>query len=287
MSLKKDILAKVSAVPPLPEVIIKLRECCNDPDVDYGEMARVIELDAGLTSSILRLANSAYFGCKGSISSVQFAMTRLGLKRVHQMALAVCVAPMVRGPVAGYALDAESLWEHSLATAMAAELLAQNLDDVDASDAYTAAMLHDLGKNVLGMFVENEMEEIRRLVRDEAHSFDEAERAVLGTDHAAVAGMLLRHWGLPEYIVEAVRWHHKPAAAESDNRLLDVVHVADILCMDIGWGLGSDGLQYRQDEKTASRVKVDNAMGELIVCRVLNGLEEMRELFELTEEGVH
>lgn len=287
MNLRREILAKVSAVPPLPEVIVKLRECCNDPDIDYSEMAHVIELDAGLTASILRLANSAYFGCRGTVSSVQFAMTRLGLRRVHQMALSVCVAPMMQSPVSGYALGAESLWQHSLATAMAAEILAKKTKNVEASEAFTAGMLHDLGKSVLGMFVENEMVEIRRLVRDEAHSFDEAERAVLGTDHAAVAGMLLRHWQLPHNIVEAVRWHHKPASAEGENPLLDVIHLADILCMDIGWGQGDDGLEYRQDRTAATRMKIDNATGELIVCSVLQGLEEMKELFEMTGQGVH
>ena len=287
MSLKREILSKVSAVPPLPEVIIKLRDCCNDPDVNYSEMAKVIETDAGLTSSILRLANSAYFGCAGSISSVQFAMTRLGLKRVHQMALAICVAPMARNEVVGYDLSAESLWEHSLATAMACSHLAKETGYDEASDAFTAGMLHDMGKSVLGMFVSDDIDEIRRLVDEEGYAFDEAERAVLGTDHAAVAGMLLRHWKVPEHIAGAVRWHHKPERSEGDQRLTDLIHVADILCMDIGWGGGRDGLEYKQDCDAARRLKVDNATGERIVSEVLEELHELKALFELVEEGVH
>lgn len=287
MSLKREILSKVSSVPPLPEVIIKLRDCCNNPDINYKEMAKVIETDAGLTSSILRLANSAYFGCSGSISSVQFAMTRLGLKRIHQMALAICVAPMARNEVAGYDLSAESLWEHSLATAMTCSHLAMETGYSEASDAFTAGMLHDLGKSVLGMFVDDEIVEIRRLVDDEEYAFDEAERAVLGTDHAAVAGMLLRHWKVPPHITEAVRWHHSPERCEGDRRLTDLIHVADILCMDIGWGGGRDGMEYRQDCEAARRVGVDNATGERIVSQVLEELLELKELFELTEEGVH
>lgn len=286
MSMKTEILSKVRAVPPLPEVILKLRECCNDPNVQFASMAKVIDTDAGLTSSILRLANSAYFGCAGSISSVQFAMTRLGLKRVHQMALAVCVSPLAQKPVSGYDLHAEKLWEHSLATAMIAEHLAEEAGNVDPSDAFTAGMLHDLGKTVLGMFVEGEIEEIQRLVDDEGYSFDEAERAVLGTDHAAVAGMLLRHWQVPTVVSDAVRWHHKPSRCEGETALADIVHVADILSLDIGWGVGQDGLQYRQDDEAASRVGVDNAAGERIVCKVMSELEEMKELFSLTEQGV-
>jgi HD-like signal output (HDOD) protein len=287
VSLKREILSKVSAVPPMPEVIIKLRDCCNDPDVNYSEMAKVIETDAGLTSSILRLANSAYFGCSGSISSVQFAMTRLGLKRVHQMALAICVAPLARVEVAGYDLTVESLWEHSLATAVACSHLAKATGYEEPSDAFTGGMLHDLGKSVLGMFVHDEIDEIRRLVDDEGYAFDEAERAVLGTDHAAVAGMLLRHWKVPDHIAEAVRWHHLPERCEGDRRLTDLIHVADILCMDIGWGGGRDGLEYRQDYEAARRLGVNNAAGERIVSMVQEELRELKDLFELTEEGVH
>lgn len=284
---KQEILKKVNDLPPLPTVLMKLRECCLDPDVDYAAVARVIEVDPGLTASLLRLANSAYFGARGTIGSVQFAMTRLGMRRVHQMALAVCVAPLAGKPVQGYGLDAGSLWEHSLATAMAAEILARDVPGVSSEDAFTAGLLHDLGKNVLGMFVADEYEDIRRLVQQEDYSFDEAERAVLGTDHATVAGMLLRHWQLPEAIVEAVRWHHHPRKATAEDPLTGLIHVADILCMDIGWGQGLDGLQYRQDGAAAQRLGIDNTRGEQVVCRVLEGLEEMKELFEHIAEGVH
>ena len=117
MSIRREILAKVHAVPPLPEVVFKLQKYCNDPNVSYPELAKVIEVDPGLTTSLLRLANSAYFGCERTIGSVQYAMTRLGLKRVYQMVLAVCVAPMTRKPIRGYDLTPAMLWQHAIATA--------------------------------------------------------------------------------------------------------------------------------------------------------------------------
>lgn len=283
---KRDILKRVSSVPPLPAVLMKLHECCMNQDADFAAMAKVIETDPGLTANLLRLANSAYFGARGTIGSVAFAISRLGLKRVHQIAMAVCVAPIARKPVNGYGLDPNALWEHSLATAMAAEQLAADLPEVDGGDAFTAGLLHDLGKLILGMFVENEYREIRRLVTDDACSFDEAERSVLGTDHAGVGAMILRHWDLPAGIVEAVRWHHHPGGSQARDPLVDLTHVADILCMDIGWGQGIDGLQYRQDESAASRLGITNARGEEVVCRVLTGLEEMKELLDPVEEGV-
>jgi len=283
---KREIIAKVKAVPPLPAVLLKLRACCVDPDADFAAMAKVIETDPGLTANILRLANSAYFGARGTIGSVAFAISRLGFKRVHQMALAVCVAPIARTAVGGYGLDPDALWEHSLATGMAAEQLAADVPDVDPADAFTAGLLHDVGKLVLGMFVADEYEEIRRLVRDEGCSFDEAERGVLGTDHAGVGAMLLRRWELPTAIVDAVRWHHLPGGVGEPQPLVDLTHVADILCMDIGWGQGLDGLQYRQDEGSASRLGVTNARGEQVVCSVLSGLEEMKDMLIPQDEGV-
>ncbi|HPF34282.1 MAG TPA: HDOD domain-containing protein [Candidatus Krumholzibacteria bacterium] len=287
MIQKRDILKRVSSVPPLPAVLMKLRACCMDPDADFAAMARVIETDPGLTANLLRLANSAYFGARGTIGSVSFAISRLGLKRVHQIALAVCVAPIARRTVRGYGLDPDALWEHSLATAMAAEHLAADLPAVDKGDAFTAGLLHDMGKLILGMFVEDEYREIQRLVAEDECSFDEAERSVLGTDHAGVGAMILRHWDLPASIVDAVRWHHHPSGCQDHPPLVDLIHVADILCMDIGWGQGLDGLQYRQDEGAASRLGITNARGEEVVCRVLTGLEELKQLLDPVEEGVH
>lgn len=280
MSIRRDILAKVHAVPPLPEVVFKLQKYCNDPNVSYPELAKVIEVDPGLTTSLLRLANSAYFGCEQSIGSVQYAMTRLGLKRVYQIVLAVCVAPMARQPIRGYDLSPVMLWQHAIATAMASEYLAQELGSADPSDAFTAGMLHDMGKIVLGNFVDVDMGRIRQSMAQDGIPFDEAERRVLGADHASVAASLLQRWQLPVRIVNAVRFHHHPSACTEPEPLLDIVHIADVLCRDVGWGMGADAMQYRFDSTSAERLSLPPDIAEQTMAEVSIGLEGMVEIFQ-------
>jgi putative nucleotidyltransferase with HDIG domain len=279
VNLKREILAKVHAVPPLPEVVFKLQKYCNDPNVSYSELAKVIEVDPGLTTSLLRLANSAYFGCEGTIGSVQYAMTRLGLKRVYQMVLAVCVAPMTRKPIRGYDLTPAMLWQHAIATAMAAEYLAQELGSAEPADAFTAGMLHDMGKIVLGNFVDVDMARIRQLMEERNIPFDEAERETFGTDHAAVAASLLQRWQIPARIVTAVRFHHHPSGCSDPEPLLDIVHIADVLCRDVGWGMGADALQYRFDPTSAERLALPPDIAEQTMAEVSLGLEGMMEIF--------
>jgi len=285
VSKKSEILKKIAAVPPLPEVVLKLREYCNDANVGYDKIARVVERDPALTASLLRLANSAYFGGAGTIASVQLAMTRLGLKRVYQMALTVSVAPLASFELSGYGLSPLQLWEHSLATAMTSEMLAEMTRGVDPADAYTSGLLHDMGKVVLSSYVDVDIADIERVMEEKGMAFDEAEHDILGIDHAAIAGALLQRWQIPGDVSDAVHWHHRPGKSERRQELPDVVHIADALCLNVGWGIGHDGMKYRLDENAARRLGVDLAKGEVIVARVMMEMKEMMEQFMVPQEA--
>jgi putative nucleotidyltransferase with HDIG domain len=286
MSRREEILSQIKGVPSLPAVVLKLREYLTDPEVNFADLARVIEYDPGLTANVLQLANSAYFGWAREISSVKESITRLGSKRIFQMVLCMSVAPLVRKPVRGYDLAPDSLWEHSIAVALAAEQLAHKIRLPEAGDAFTAGLLHDIGKVVLGTFVEIDDDPIREIVALDNLAFDEAERMVLGIDHAEVAGALLDDWSVPDAVAEAARWHHDPRrCVQKFQRLVDLVHVADVLCIKIGWGQGSDGLQYRLNEESASRLKIDIGAAEDVVLKVTLGLEELQTLFQPAKEG--
>jgi len=286
MTEKNKILAAIKGVPSLPSVVIKLRQYLNDPDVGFEELARVIQVDPGLTANILQLANSAYFGWTRTISSVKEAISRLGTNRVFQMVLCMSVAPLVRKPVRGYDMDAEGLWEHSLAVGICAEQLAQALKLPEARDAFTAGLLHDMGKVVMGTFVELDDQPLKEIMESDSLSFNEAEMMVMGVDHAEVAGLLLSEWNLPDPVVEAARWHHEPSRACEENRVLvDLVHIADVLCINVGWGMGSDGLQYKLDEAASRRLGVGNGLAEDVILKTMVGMDEMKDLFKPSTEG--
>jgi putative nucleotidyltransferase with HDIG domain len=282
---KQEILDKVQHVPSLPAVVIELRQYLNDPDVSFEKLARIIEYDPGLTANVLQLANSPYFSWSRRISSVKEAVIRLGVTRVYQMVLAMSVAPIISKQIRGYGMEANQLWEHSIAVAIGAEQLGATLAVSGAQDAFTVGLLHDVGKVVLGTFVEIDDEPIKELVALDGLAFNEAEKQVLGIDHAEVGKALLERWNLPEEVVNATAFHHTPDAYEGDTRLLDLVHVVDVLCMKVGWGMGEDGLLYRLSEPAARRLGMRVEVGEEVICKVMQGLEELRVLYAPQREG--
>nr|MEE4269026.1 HDOD domain-containing protein [Candidatus Krumholzibacteria bacterium] len=280
------ILATTKSVPSLPSVVLKLRKYLNDPDVSFDELAKVIQYDPGLTANVLQLANSAYFGWAGTIKSVQGAITRLGTNRIFQMVLCMSVAPLVSKPIKGYDMDAGSLWEHSIATAVCAEQLALALKLEGAEDAFTAGLLHDIGKVVLGTFVDVDDEPIREIVNSDNLAFNEAEMMVLGVDHGEVAAVLLENWQLPAEVIETAKFHHTPSKASPEHQqMVDLIHVADMLCLNVGWGQGTDGLQYKLDERANDRLGVRIGLAEEVVLKVMSGMEDLKDMYKLSTEG--
>jgi len=285
---RNRILAKVRSVPSIPSVVVKLRKFLRDPDVSFDELAKVIEYDPGLTVNLLQLANSAYFGWSGKIKTVKEAITRLGTNRIFQMVLCMSVAPMVRKPIKGYDMESNGLWKHSIATAICSEQLAVIKNVPDSEEAFTAGLLHDMGKILLGTFVEIDDEPIKDLVNSEGLSFNQAERRVLGIDHAEAAAELLQYWKLPESVVAAARWHHNPEAASQKNRnIVDLIHVADILCIRMGWGIGTDGPLYYLDEAAQERLGVNSLVEDEVTAKVGAAIDELKNILNFAPEPIH
>ena len=250
----------------------------QDPDVEVADLVDSLEYDPGLTANLLRWANSAYFGGRHEILSVRDAVVRLGMRRMNQLIMTSIAAPVVGQPIRGYDLPPGRLLEHSIAVAIGTGELAKVLDIALPDTAFTAGLLHDIGKVVLGMFVEVASEPILSLAAEEEISFDESERRVLGIDHAEVGALLLERWNLPASIVSAVRWHHEPHCLEEDTVTVDLVHVTEALALACGLGNGVDGLLYSPDPVAVDRLSLSTAAAERTVARMLTGLAEIRSL---------
>jgi putative nucleotidyltransferase with HDIG domain len=287
VTVRNNILAKVRNVPSMPSVVIKLRQYLSDPDVSFDELAKVIEYDPGLTANLLQLANSAYFGWSGKIKTVKDAISRLGTNRIFQMVLCMSVAPLVRKPVKGYDMESNGLWKHSIAVAICADQLARILRIPNSEEAFTAGLLHDMGKILLGTFVEVDDQPIKDLVKTESLSFNEAERRVLGIDHAEAAAELLQYWKLPENVVAAARWHHSPEEADEKFRsIVDLVHVADIFCIRMGWGIGTDGPLYCLNEEAEERLGIDSSVENEVTDKVGAAIDDLKSILHTAPEPV-
>ena len=264
----------LKSFPSMPGAAVKLLALVDDPEISVARIEKILRQDAGLTANLLKLANSAYFGIPSKIGSVRQAVLLLGLKRLIQMVIASCVSAIMDKPVPGYDLPPGELWRHSLAVTVAAEGLVKELKIEAAEEIFTAALLHDVGKLILGEFVADDFKKIDNVLSPEV-AFETAEDMVLGTNHADIGARILNQWSLPPGIVNAVRWHHDPDSADQGDLTLDIVHVANVLCLMIGIGVGRDGLQHQPSAAVIDRLGLAPGHLEKVASQTLQWVEEL------------
>jgi len=273
-----DIMGKVKSFPSMPGAATRLLELLNNADTTPAQIEEILQYDPGLTANLLRLTNSAYFGLSSKVGSVKQAVILLGWKKVIQLVMTTCVNAIMDKPVPGYDLPPGSLWRHSVAVSVAAEGLMKELGANVPAEIFTAALLHDVGKLIMGGFVIKGLEKIERAA-EEGISFEMAEHKVLGTDHAEIGAQILKSWSFPADLVNAVRWHHDPDSAGDTNPLVDIVHVANVLCLMIGTGVGREGLRYEPSSFATDRLGIKAKHLEAVASLTLQWLDELSGVF--------
>jgi putative nucleotidyltransferase with HDIG domain len=277
------IASAIKSFPGMPGTAVKLLALIDDSAMRVSQIEAILRQDPGLTANVLRLANSAYFGIPSKVGSIRQAVILLGLKRLIQMVIAACVSAIMDKSVPGYDLPPGELWRHSIAASVAAEGLVKVLKVEAAEEIFTAALLHDVGKLVLGEFVKDEFKQIETAV-SQGISFEMAEKIVLGINHADVGAHILTKWLLPPEIVNAVKFHHAPEESERFSTMLDIVHVANFISMMIGIGIGSDGLQHEPSVAVTERLGLEPGHLEKVASQTMQWVKEFNEVLNSAEQ---
>jgi HD-like signal output (HDOD) protein len=273
------VLERARTIPALPQTALRVSEMMQDPNVSAAEVQRVIELDPGLTAEILRIANSAYFRGSGEIASIRDAVVRLGGRSIVQLVMTSAVTPLAGKPIKGYGMPAGALFDNAVGVALGVERMGQQLGVKPPAHAFTAGLLHDLGKIVLGTFMEVDGERIQALALENTLSFEQAEREVLGVDSPEVGAMLLEEWNVPQAIVGIVRWHKQPDRYDGDDPVsLDLVHVCDLVCRMSGYGMGLDGIHYQPSALSLRRLGLTTQVAEEVMGQLATDLEDVRNI---------
>lgn len=231
-----SIVSQMSFLPSLPRLYRQVAQEIQAPEPSLRRIAAILETDVGMSATVLKLVNSAFFGRRRRVTDVREAVTALGLDTVGSLVLGRGVFQEYQIP-ASLPLSAEALWAHSVKTGRFAQLIAR-LEDMDrdlVGGAFSAGLLHDVGKLVLATAVPDEYRAVCTAVQAGGGGVSAAEREVLEATHGEVGGYLLGLWGLPDALVEAVAFHAVPSEYVTRGLgLLEVVHVADGLarCTD-------------------------------------------------------
>jgi HD-like signal output (HDOD) protein len=246
-----EILNKVDKLPGVNQVAMCLIKMLDDENARVQDLAQVISSDPALTTQLLKLSNSAYYGYSREISTISDAIAKLGFKTIRSMAFMAVSHNAINKEIKGYSLYEGELWNNSVTCAVFSKYLAQKFDYPDTETAFVAGLLRDIGKLVIDEYVGISYEKIIDKVNMEKISFCQAEEALFGFDHGYVGAKLIEMWNFPPALVETIRYHHdfrKAVDAGSENlELISIVHIADAFTMMMGSSLGNDGLMYYID----------------------------------------
>ena len=212
------LVGRMDTLPSLPSIYTQLVEKMRDPECGIDDVAELVARDISLTARVLKLVNSAFFGLRQQVSSLNEAVNYLGLDTLKALVLSINAFSQFEGSALG-GLSLDTLWNHSLLTAGCAKLIAEmetgNARLVD--EAFVAAMLHDTGKLVLAANFGADFGAAMAAAGAGLDAALAAEEATFGATHADVGGYLFALWGLPGPIVDAVTWHHDPMGSSSDG----------------------------------------------------------------------
>lgn len=226
----KSAVSGISAVPSLPALYQEITKELGNPEPSLARVSEIIAKDAGMTAKILQLTNSALLGIRFPVSDPLQAVSLLGLEMIRALVMTIHIfAPFEK--VQLNELDSAQLWKHLLATAKLARAIAQaeHAPKQVLDDSFTAGLLHCLGELALASTMPDTYREILRETKA-GKSLLQAEQERLHCSHAEVGAYLAGIWGLPNPIVEAIAWHHTPAAGGSESfSPLVAVYAADRL----------------------------------------------------------
>jgi putative nucleotidyltransferase with HDIG domain len=266
----QELVAKVKNLPPVSQAALHLVSLLEQPAVSNSEVVNVLKYDNVLTAKLLRACNSPFFGLTEPITSVDQAVLILGHQQILHIVLTLAFGSAMVVPLPGYAVEAKELWRHSLITASAAEVVVNELPELnlEAPVAFTVGLLHDIGKLVLGQAL---TPELQTLIRDRIEqgliSRAEAEKEILGTDHGEVGAVLLKSWNIPEEIIEAVANHHHPVL-KPRPKLSVVTHIANCVAHLAGSAPGWDSFALRVDNEVTVALELNHEKLEIMMADV-------------------
>ncbi len=235
--LSPELILRECSLPAMPHVAARILRLANDPASRVDEVQHVIFADPALTSRILMIANSAYYGLRRRVDTVSDALFVLGFEAVKNLSIAVATKEIYNT----HGLIEQKLWEHALGVSIAAGLVGgrQNAFKLPIEECIVAGLLHDIGKAVMNQSQPQRYSMVIERVYDERIPFRTAEKEIFGFTHAEVGALLFKQWGLPSELIEMVANHnncHEVDGTCEAEGLCKVVSLADCLCLRLGVG---------------------------------------------------
>ena len=232
-----EIKQAMDGLKPIPQVALKVLRLIDQRDYSIEKLADEIRQDQVITARTLQLANSALYGTKRTIESLDHALVYLGQDLMLKLVISAAVQSYFDQGGMGYSLCKGGLYHHAIGCAQVAEVLARKTGKVEPAKAYTAGLLHDIGKVVLDQYVTTAYPLFYRKVMDDEEHVMAIEHRLLGIDHTEVGRLLAQQWSFPASLTETIRYHHQPEKAAAHSDLTLIVYLADLLLSRFSIGI--------------------------------------------------
>jgi putative nucleotidyltransferase with HDIG domain len=241
----QQALSKIEELPTLPAVAMSVNRMLQDVNTPIEKMVSMLEKDQSLSLRLLRLVNSSFYGFKSRITSLRHAITLMGYSTVQHAVVTISVIDCLKISAALNGFNASEFWTHSIGVAVMCRYLATRTKLAEPEEAFTAGLVHDIGKVVLVNHFMDELIALMTSVSAEKITFYESEKKYDTYPHNLIGGHLAKRWMLPEALQAAIRYHHGGQTVSTDNPLVNLVTVADLLINTVD---NVAGHQFKRDD---------------------------------------
>lgn len=221
------ITESIDSIRPLPMSVSRVLVILEEPTATATAVANLLGLDQALSANVLLAANSAFLGFGPSCTTLKEAVMRLGFSRIRTLVLGVAAAGTMNTSLSGYRLAAGDLYNHAVATAVAAQWFARALSYPKPEEAYITGLLHDMGKITLDKFARQDYFLMVDHLREKKLPTWQIEQNVFGIDHAEIGYLMAKKWTFPELLSDAIQNHHSPAKSSSSHELSAIINIAN------------------------------------------------------------
>lgn len=238
-SLGQKTLAELNSLrnlPAIPKIMFEVSELLRKKSQDTVALAEVIGKDQGLTTKVLKIANSPLYGLPRKVSSLEFAIMLLGMEEISNIVTALSLAEAMRADGIEH-FDYLEFWAHSMLVGTASKDIAKRLGFFEiAGDAFVAGMLHDIGIQLTARYFSKQFQEIIDLSASEDVNYFDAEKTVLGVTHQEIGRFIMQRWNLPSTLSDALAFHHNPSEGKETLILTYIIHLADSMTQEFEVG---------------------------------------------------
>lgn len=273
----EDIVSQTKDLLPNPQILHRLSAILGNDDVSAADVVKLVKVDPGLSAKVISVSNGAFYGFSDPCSALDDAINRIGFQELYKL-VSLCILRSVGDKaVPNYYLDEGALWENAVVTAVSMEHLAQRFG-IASGLAYTVGLLHSLGKFVINQLDGEVYEAVYAEVDNNTTTLVNAERKVLGFDHAQACSALLKNWDYPDEVCLPIHYQYTPGKAEQYVELTYCLHLTKFLVTSVGCNFGRDALAVELDEQTLVALNILGDELNLFTVEIFEQMDKIKML---------